>query len=108
MDEPKLAGDTNEASNPAVFGLRAQDLTPEIADQLGLPDDSGVLISEVQPGSPGEEAGLRRGDVIVEVNRQEIKDLKQLREELADGDKTVLLLIRREDSTLYVPLKRTG
>ena len=108
LDEPKLASGTDESSNPAVFGLRAQDVTPEIAEQLGLPDNSGVLISEVQPGSPGDEAGLRRGDVIVEVNRQEIADLKQLTAELADGDKTVLLLIRRDDSTLYVPLKRTG
>ena len=108
LDEPKLAGDPDESANPAVFGLRAQDVTPEIADQLGLPDDSGVLVSEVQPGSPADEAGLRRGDVIVEVNRQNIADLKQLQTALADGDKTVLLLIRREDSTIYVPMKRTG
>lgn len=108
LDEPKLAGGPDESANPAVFGLRAQDVTPEIADQLGLPDDSGVLVSEVQPGSPADEAGLRRGDVIVEVNRQNIDDLKQLQTALADGDKTVLLLIRRDDSTIYVPMKRTG
>jgi len=108
LDEPKLAGDGEDSANPAVFGLRAQNVTPEIAEQLGLPEASGVVVSEVQPGSPADEAGLRRGDVIVEVNRREIANLKELREQLAEGDKSVLLLIRRDDSTIYVPMKRTG
>jgi serine protease Do len=108
LDEPALAGGGPDASNPAVYGMRAQDVTPEIAEQLGLPDASGVVVTEVQPGSPADEAGLRRGDVIVEVNRKEVENLAQLREHLQNGDKSVLLLIRRDDSTIYVPMKRAG
>ena len=76
------------------------------------PSDAGAgeaaPVTEVQPGSPADEAGLRRGDVIIEVNRIEIADLGELREQLKSGDKTVLMLIRRDDSTLYLPMKRAG
>ena len=78
------------------------------AEQLGLDAAKGVMVTEVQPSSPADEAGLRRGDVIIEVNRIEIADLGELREQLKSGDKTVLMLIRRDDSTLYLPMKRAG
>ena len=108
LEEPKLAGTGGDGSNPAVYGLRAQNVTPEIAEQLGLSEPSGVVVTNVEPGSPADEAGLRRGDVIVEVNRKEIADLAELRAQLQDGDKSVLMLIRRDDATLYVPMKRAG
>ncbi len=110
LEEPRLAGVVQEpdASSPAVFGLRAQNLTPEIAQQLGLADTAGVVVTEVEPGSPAAAAGLQRGDVIVEVNRKEIANLAELQARLQDGDKSVLMLIRRDDATIYVPMKRTG
>jgi len=108
LEEPQLAGAGGETASPEIFGMRAQNVTPEIAEQLGLADATGVVVTEVQPGSPADEAGLRRGDVIVEVNRKPVANLGELREQLQDGDKSVLLLIRRDDSTLYVPMKRTG
>jgi serine protease Do len=108
LEEPQLARTREDEASPAAFGLRAQNITPELADQLGLDDARGVVVTEVQPGSPAEEAGLRRGDVIVEVNRKEIDDLAALREHLQAADKSVLMLIRRDDATLYVPMKRHG
>jgi serine protease Do len=108
LDEPRLTQTKEDRSSPAVFGMRAQDVTPELAEQLGLDAAKGVMVTEVQPGSPADEAGLRRGDVIIEVNRIEIADLGELREQLKSGDKTVLMLIRRDDSTLYLPMKRAG
>jgi serine protease Do len=108
LEEPQLARAEDDASNPAVFGLRAQNLTPEIAEQLGVENNGGVVVTEVQPGSPADEAGLRRGDIIVEVNRNEVKDLAELREQLQASDKSVLMLIRRDDATLYVPMKRSA
>jgi serine protease Do len=108
LEEPELAQAREEDSNPAVFGLRAQNLTPELADQLGLEEAKGVVVTEVQPGSPAQEAGLQRGDVIIEVNRKEVEDLAGLRKQLQNGEKSVLMLIRRDDATIYVPMKRTG
>jgi serine protease Do len=109
LEEPEIA----KASTPATpqgagaFGLRLQDLTPELADQLGIESGaSGVVVSSVEPGGPAAEAGLRRGDVIVEVDRHEVKDAKDLSKRLGETDARALLLVRRGDSQLYVPLKR--
>jgi serine protease Do len=108
LEEPQLAAVTREDGGPAVYGLRAQNLTPELAEQLGVEPGGGVVVTDVEPGSPADDAGLQRGDVIIEVNREEVKDLGALRNKLEDSDKSVLMLIRRGDSTLYVPMKQTG
>ena len=91
----------------AAFGLRVQDVTPEIASQLGLEEASGVVVTAVQPGSAAEEAGVRRGDVILEVDRYEVKNTAQLQEKLDESDDGALLLVKRGDATLFVPIKRT-
>jgi len=107
MDEPHRAEEAPEES-PAAFGLRTQELTPELAEQLGVPEDAGVVIAGVEPGSPAEEAGLRRGDVILEVNRKTVANVDQLRDRLDQADDRVLVLISRGESNLFVPLKRGG
>jgi serine protease Do len=95
-------------TGPAVFGLRAQNLTPELAQQLGVDEVTGVVISEVESGSPAAQAGLRRGDVIVEVDRKPVKDVDDLTARLGSADDSVLMLISRGDASLYVPMKRGG
>jgi serine protease Do len=96
-----------EAPGASAFGLRVQDVTPEIASQLGLEEPTGAVVTAVAPGSPAEEAGVRRGDVILEVDRYEVKNTAQLQERLEESDESTLLLVKRGDSTLFVPLKRT-
>jgi serine protease Do len=90
------------------FGLTVQPLTPEIADSLGLSSDiKGVVVSGVEQGSAADDAGLRRGDVILEVNRGPVKDIGAYRKALkgtAKG-KSVLFLVRRGDNTIFVALK---
>ncbi len=90
------------------FGLRVQDLTPDLADQLGLDDGNGVVVTSVSPGSAASEAGIRSGDVILEVNRSTVNDVEALRDELASAEHSALLLIRRGDATIFVPVKRKG
>jgi serine protease Do len=89
------------------FGLTVQPLTPEIADSLGLGGDvKGVVVSSVEPGSNADEAGIRRGDVIREVNREPVKDLPSYRKAVkASKGKTVLFLVQRGDSTVFMALK---
>ncbi len=60
-------------------GMKVQKLTEELAKKLGLSVKEGVLVSEVQMGSPAYEAGLRSGNVIDEINRVEIKNLETYR-----------------------------
>lgn len=93
------------------YGLTVQPLTPDIAESLGISSDlKGVVISAVESGSAADDAGLHRGDVILEVNRESVKDLASYRKALkatAKG-KSVLFLVRRGDNTIFVALKPTA
>jgi serine protease Do len=107
LDEPETQQLAKaEVPGASAFGMRVQDVTPEIANQLGLDDASGVVVTAVQPGSAAENAGIRRGDVILEVDRYEVKDSAQLQEKLDESDEGALLLVKRGDATLFVPIKR--
>ena len=107
LDEPDLANSQSAAPGPAVFGLRAKNISPDLAAQMGLEDESGVVIIEVQPGSPADEAGLESGDIIVEIDREEVDDVQELSERLGGSKSSVLVLVRRGDNTLYIPMKRS-
>lgn len=65
------------------LGIMIQDITPEISEALDINRDKGGLISEVKDGSPADKAGLRRGDVIVSVESEEIPDAATLARKLA-------------------------
>ncbi|MSP39322.1 MAG: DegQ family serine endoprotease [Deltaproteobacteria bacterium] len=90
------------------LGLTVQPLTPQLAENLGLERAEGLVITAVKPGSAAEEAGLKTGDVISEINRQPIKSLADYNRELARNDKakSLLLLVRRGESSLFLALKR--
>ncbi|RMF84382.1 MAG: DegQ family serine endoprotease [Nitrospinota bacterium] len=104
MEEERIASrETTEES----LGLTTQELTPDIAKSLGLSDDNGVVITDVEPGSPADEANLRRGDVILEINQHPIKtmeDYKRMLDQIKKGD-TVLFLVRRGNNTFYTAVK---
>jgi len=57
-------------------GLEVSDITAEIAQRFKLGTESGVIVSSVQPGSPAEHAGIRPGDVIYEINRESVKNMR--------------------------------
>jgi serine protease Do len=89
------------------LGLTVQRMTPQIAESLGLDKADGVVVSAVEPGSAGDEAGIRRGDVIVEIDRKPIRNLDDYKNSLAAGrkGKGVLFLVRRGESTLFLALR---
>lgn len=109
--ETELAAAENpekpEVGIKSPFGLRVKDLSPELAKELGIDTPGGVVISSVQPGSRADEAGLRARDVIMEVNREAVKDVDSYQNALKTGakGKIVLLLVKRGDNTIYVALK---
>jgi len=89
------------------LGVSVQEITPEIAKRLDLKDSTGVIVSGVKPDSPAGAAGLKRGDVIKEVDRKPIKGMKDY-EKAISATKTkdvALMLILRGNSTVYVVLK---
>jgi serine protease Do len=90
-------------SSHKTLGIEVQNLTPEIAKELGVKKDAGVVVTQVEPGSPAEEAGIQTGDVIQQVNRKPVKNVEDFVEKVeknADRD-NVLLLIQRGQNRLF-------
>ncbi len=105
---PKEGSETTTAS-AMDWGLEVQNLTPELAMRLGIRGtEHGVVITGVKPGSPAAMAGLRPGDLIVEVNRHNVRNVRDYEKALRDSrsDKGLLLLIRRPGGSLYVVLQK--
>jgi serine protease Do len=95
------------SSQESDLGLTVQPVTPDIAQTLGLERAEGLVVSSVKPGSAAEEAGLRSGDVITQVNRRPVKNLAEYNREIARNEKgkSVLFLVRRGQSSLFLALK---
>jgi serine protease Do len=86
------------------LGIEVRPITPEIARQLNLRTAEGVIVARVEDGSPAEEAGLQRGDVIREINRQKVRsmaDFDKVTKEVKEGDRLTVLL-QRGPMSLYV------
>jgi serine protease Do len=95
------------APEKGELGLTVQRLTPQMAESLGLEKSDGVVVTAVEPGSAADEAGIRRGDVILEVDRKAIRNLDEYKKAIAGTRKGrgVLFLVRRGDNTLFLALK---
>jgi len=106
------------------LGVMIQGITPELAKSFGLPEDQkGALIGDVVPGSPADKAGLKRGDVIIKFNDQEVKkstELPRIVATTAPGIVSKVVVIRegkeetfdvtlgKRDKTKQVAEKDTG
>jgi serine protease Do len=89
------------------IGLKVQDLTAELAERLGYSVGEGVVISEVARGSPAANAGLQPGALIASVNRVPVKSVADFNKAFAkaSGKKSVLLLVKQQNRSLFVVLK---
>ncbi|HEX6738806.1 MAG TPA: Do family serine endopeptidase [Vicinamibacteria bacterium] len=94
-------GSDEEGGGAAQHGMTVRDLTPRMAEQLELPRNArGVVVMSVEAGSPAEEAGLRRGDVIVSVNGVTVDNVAAYEAALAKakGDGVARLRVRRGEN----------
>ncbi|MEM7534989.1 MAG: PDZ domain-containing protein [Chloroflexota bacterium] len=89
------------------LGLIVQDITPQVKNKLGLESSDGVVITNVGAGSVAAEAGLVRGDVILEINKKEIANLDDYRKQVdtSKEDQSLLFLVKRGSNTIYAALK---
>jgi serine protease Do len=89
-----------------------QSLTPDIAQQLGIANSNkGVVITQVEPDSPAQDAGLQRGDVVLQVNHQDVasaKQFSQIAKQAEKDNKTALLLVERGNATMYTVINPKG
>jgi serine protease Do len=107
-----MPGERAESSGPVEpaqgrWGLALRDLDARAAQRLGLSPGEGVLVAGVQPGSPAERAGLRSGDVILEVNRQKVTSVQEAQAEAQKDPeaRSLLLLVRRDGANLFAALE---
>jgi len=93
-----------KAEGKARWGIGLSDLTPELRDQLQASREiHGAVVEQVQPGSSADNAGLQRGDIILEVNRHKVQtasDVKQALSSVPKGE-DVLLLIRSNGGNTF-------
>ena len=103
-DTPTVA--TSAGAYPKL-GLTVQNLTDDIAERLGYEDMTGVVVSEVAPGSAAADAGIESGTLIQEVNRKTVKNTREFQSALdaVDADKGLLLLIHDGEYSRYVALR---
>lgn len=88
------------------IGFEVQDLTPDLAQRFGYEVDSGVIVSEVDQGSAAEEAGLLPGMLILEVNRTDVKSVRQFEQAVKKGKEGhVLLRVKTEQGTRFFNLR---
>jgi len=88
----------------SLLGLEVRPITPEVARQLNLRSADGVVVLRVEDESPAAEAGLQRGDIVREVNRQRVRslqDFERATKDLKGGDR-VTVLLQRGAQALYV------
>ena len=102
-------GDNDSASSEhgkPRWGLGLADLTPEVRGELQASKDiHGAVVGEVQPGSPADNAGLRRGEIILEVNRhavQSASDAAQQLGKVAKGQDALVLVWSSGGNTFRV------
>ncbi|MDR4505327.1 MAG: DegQ family serine endoprotease [Candidatus Scalindua sp.] len=95
------------SSKGNALGLAVQELTKELADSLGYEDENGVIVSSIEPESPADQADIKEGDLIIEVNRKKISTVEEFNKALQKTDKNndILFLVQRGMLTQFVIVK---
>jgi serine protease Do len=106
-EHQRASNGSNLEPGASIEGIDVETLTPEISNELGLsPETHGVVISDVDNASLAAQAGLRRGDVIEEVNRKPVNDADAFDQAMSKAGKDpVLLLVNRGGYTRFVVLE---
>ena len=113
---PGKLGDANSASgsaggkSAADIGMELQPLTPDLRHKLDVPAEitQGVVISDLDPKSDAAHAGLRPGDVLLELNRQRVTSAADVQKIWQGSKGSLLALVLRKGTTNYVIIKRSN
>jgi serine protease Do len=105
LDEKQVAAGPSQGKES--MGLSVREFTPELARRFRMDYEPGILVVQVQEGSPADEAGIQEGDVIKEVNRKSVKDLKSYQNLISSIKKggNILFRIKRGGMNLFVSLR---
>jgi serine protease Do len=101
-------GEVSPEDVKPLAGLKVSNLTPEIAERYGYEKEDGVVVTEIAPGSPAYEKGIRPGDLIKEVEKQtvtNVKDYRKIAGELKNKKSVLLLVKHHSGATGFVLLR---
>ena len=100
--------DDENVPKPSKFGITVRKVTPEMADRLDIPAGKGVIVQDVKPGSFAEDVNLARGDIILEINKQQVnsdEDFARIESSMKSGQDVVFLVrprgSSRQDGTIF-------
>ncbi len=98
-EQEVASADEEGAPQKGKWGLALRELRPEEREQMGLKENEGVIVGAVQPESPAAEAGVEAGDVILQVNKNSVSSVAEVKKEIGKtaGDTPLLLLLKRAD-----------
>jgi serine protease Do len=111
--EDAMAAEAEVEAGPEGFGLQIEPLAPDTAERLGLSFSEGLLVTDVASGGPADRAGLRRGDVILEIDRKPVHDAPGLQKALGEVPvgRSALIWVHRPGAgahNQYLVLQREG
>ena len=95
LEESGLTARDEEPRETEKLGMTVRELTDEIARQLGLEGEQGVVVYQVSRGSAAARAELQRGDLIAEIDRQPVRGVRDYEEAIENAEGSALLMIRR-------------
>jgi serine protease Do len=106
LEDESHANAAAETDGKGKLGLSVQPLTPPVARELGLKVKEGVLVRDVVEGGRAAEAGIRAGDVIVEVDRRPVRTIEDFKARLdkLTKDAPVVMLVNRAGQTMYLAI----
>jgi serine protease Do len=106
-EQKTMPAEKEESSSFDKLGVKVENLTAKVAEQLGIKADQGVVITDVQSGSPADLAGLSPGMVISETNRRAVASVDDFRKALGEKplEKGVLLLLHTPEGSRFVVIE---
>src|SRR5262249_38745568 len=95
------------ANSTPTIGVSAEDISGQLGQYFGAPDGEGILITEVESGTPAEKAGVKAGDVVVKGAGERVRNLGEMRDRLRDKreEKTVAITVLRKGSEQSLTLE---
>jgi serine protease Do len=107
-EKPEPAREKEKGAEEKL-GAKVEDLTPRMAERYGISGiKHGVVITEIEDGSPAEEIGFQEGDVILEINRKKVESLQDFERAMKDAnlEKGILFHLHRKGTSFYKSYKR--
>ena len=101
-EELRVATSAKTGGSSSHLGMTVQPLTKPLREKFGYQEDSGVIVSEVQPNSPAARAGIKLGSLVLAANHKTIEDVDDLRTAVNEAEDSVLLLVKDGEYSRFV------